>query len=157
MGASRSCGAATGAVISGQLIRCLQPLSLPLTGMTHEPIYLAIVGFGKSFFLEKGSFQKISFSRDSGEYRDCRDSREPPDCGKQRRIRTFSKDSRKSRDFGDARDPSTEKTPFVIALFPLPKLRQLSIEISRIMVRYIAAHILGLYRGYSWREWPGSS
>ena len=41
---------------------------------------------------EKGSFQKRRLSRDSG---DSRDSREPPDCGKQRRLRPFPSESRK--------------------------------------------------------------
>ena len=44
------------------------------------------VGFGKGDLLEEGSCQKSSFSRVSGEFRD---SREPPDSGKQRRIRPF--------------------------------------------------------------------
>ena len=39
------------------------------------------VGFGKRGLLEKGSFQKRPFSRDSREFRDSRDFREPPDCG----------------------------------------------------------------------------
>ena len=33
--------------------------------------------------MEKGSFQKNPFSRDSKEFRESRDSRELPDCGKQ--------------------------------------------------------------------------
>ena len=61
------------------------------------------IGFGKRGLLEKGSFQKSPFARDSIEYRDSRDPREPPDCGKQRRIRPFSRDS---RDFRDSRDSS---------------------------------------------------
>ena len=44
-------------------------------------------GFGKRGLLEKGSFQKSIFSRDSREFRDSRDFREPPDCGKPRGIR----------------------------------------------------------------------
>ena len=63
-----------------------------------EVILASIFGFGKRGLLEKGSFQKGPFSRDSGESRDFRDSREPPDCGKQRRIRPFSRDSREFRD-----------------------------------------------------------
>ena len=39
-------------------------------------------GFGKRGLLEKGSFQKSPFSRDSREFRDSRDFGEPPDCGK---------------------------------------------------------------------------
>ena len=49
----------------------------------------------KKGLLEKGSFQKSPFSRDS---REVGDSREPTDCGKQRRIRPFSGHSRESRD-----------------------------------------------------------
>ena len=49
------------------------------------------IGFGKRGLLEKGSFQKSPFSRDSREFRDSRDFRGPPDCGKQRRIRPFSR------------------------------------------------------------------
>ena len=49
------------------------------------PKYLVVqsLGFGKRGLLEKGSFQKSPFSRDSREFRDSGDSREPPDCGKQ--------------------------------------------------------------------------
>ena len=72
------------------------------------------IGFGRRGLLEKGSFQKSPFSRDSREFRDSRDFREPPDCGKQRRIRPFSRDSREFRDFRDSRDSSSEKTPFVM-------------------------------------------
>ena len=56
------------------------------------------IRFGKRGLLEKGSFQKSPVSRDSREFRDSRDSREPPDYGKQRRIRPFSRDSRISRE-----------------------------------------------------------
>ena len=38
--------------------------------------------FRKRGILEKGSFQKSPFSRDSREFRDSRDFREHPDCGK---------------------------------------------------------------------------
>ena len=48
-----------------------------------------LFGFGKRGLLEKGSFQKSPFSRDSREFRDSRDFREPPDCGNQRKIRPF--------------------------------------------------------------------
>ena len=75
-------------------------------------------GFGKGVLLEKGGFQKSPFARDS---RDFRDVREPPDCGKQRRIRPFARDSRDFRDFRDSRDFSGEKTPLVMTLFPVPK------------------------------------
>ena len=79
------------------------------------------VGFGKRGLLEKGSFQKSPFSRDSREFRDSRVSREPPDCGKERRFRPFSRDSRESRDFRDSRDFSSEKTPFVMTPFSGPE------------------------------------
>ena len=74
-------------------------------------------GFGKRGLLEKGSFQKSPFSRDSREFRDSRVSRKPPDCGKQRRIRPFSRDS---REFRDSRDSSSEKTSFVMTLVIFP-------------------------------------
>ena len=75
---------------------------------------------GKRGLLEKGSFQKSPFSRDSREIRDSRDSRESPDCGKQRRLRPFSRDFREFRDFRDSRDSSSEKTPFVMTPFSGP-------------------------------------
>ena len=78
-----------------------------------------LFGFGKRGLLEKGSFQKSPFSRDSGEFRDSRDS---PDCGKQRRFRPFSRDSREFRDSRDSRDSSGEKTPFVMTPFSVPDL-----------------------------------
>ena len=78
------------------------------------------IGFGKRGLLEKGSFQKNPFSRDSREFRDSRVSREPQDCGKRRRIRPFSRDSRESRDFRDSRDSASEKTPFVMTPFSGP-------------------------------------
>ena len=81
------------------------------------------IGFGKRGLLEKGSFQKSPFSRDSREFRDSRDFSEPPDCGKQRRIPPFSRDSRESRDFRDSRDFSSEKTPFVMTPFSGPERR----------------------------------
>ena len=74
--------------------------------------------------MEKGSFQKSPFSRDSREFRDSRDYREPPDSGKQRRIRAFSRDSREPRDFRDSRDSSSEKTPFVMTPFSGPDSRR---------------------------------
>ena len=61
--------------------------------------------------------QKSPFSRDSREFRDSRDFGEPPDCGKQRRIRSISRDS---RDFRDSRD-SSRKTPFVMTPFSGPE------------------------------------
>ena len=58
------------------------------------------VGFGKRGLLEKGSFRKVHFLdlEDSRGSRESRDSREPPDCGKQGRIRPFPRDSRESID-----------------------------------------------------------
>ena len=67
-----------------------------------------LIGFGKKGSLEKRSFQKNPFSRDSREFRHARVLGEPPDSGKQRRIRTFSRDSR------DFRNSTSEKTPFVM-------------------------------------------
>ena len=61
--------------------------------------------FGKGVFFEQSIFWR---SRDSKE---CRDFREPPSCGKQRRIRPLSRDSREFRDFGNSRDSSGEETP----------------------------------------------
>ena len=78
-------------------------------------------GVGKRGLLEKGSFQKSPFSRDSREFRDSRVSRVLPDCGKERRIRPFSRDSREFRDFRDSRDSSSEKTPFVLTPFSGPE------------------------------------
>ena len=75
---------------------------------------------GKRGLLEKGSFQKSPFSRDSREFRDSRVSRDLPDCGKERRIRPFSRDS---REFRDSRDSSSEKTPFVMTPFSGPEQR----------------------------------
>ena len=40
------------------------------------------VGFRKRGLVEKGSFRKNPFCRDSREFRDSRDCREPPNCGK---------------------------------------------------------------------------
>ena len=85
--------------------------------------------------LEKGSFEKSPFSRDSREFRDSRESREPSDCGKQRRIRPFSRDSRESRDFRDSRDSSSEKTPFVMTPFSGP---------DHLDVQFIMVIVLGL-------------
>ena len=82
------------------------------------PLHL-VVGSGKRGLLEKGSFQKSPFSRDSREFRD---SREPPDCGKPRRIRPFSRDSREFRESRVSRDSSSEKTPFVMTPFSGPEV-----------------------------------
>ena len=81
----------------------------------------AKIGFGKRGLLEKGSFQKSPFSRDSREFRDSRDFREAPNSGKERRIRPLSRDSREFRDFRDSRDSSSEKTPFVMTPFSGPE------------------------------------
>ena len=81
--------------------------------------------FWKRGLLEKGSFQKSPFSRDSREFRDSRDFRESSDFGKQRRIRPFSRDSREFRDFRDSRDSRdscSEKTPFVMTPFSGPEI-----------------------------------
>ena len=83
-------------------------------------VIIFVLGFKKRALLEKGSFQKSTFSRDSREFRDSRDSREPPDCGKRRRVRPSSRDSREFRDFRDSRASSREKTPFVMAPFSGP-------------------------------------
>ena len=78
-------------------------------GVRGGKVKQAFIGFGKWGPLEKGSFQKGPFSRDSRESRDFRDSREPPDCGKQRRIRPSSRDSREFRDFGDLEIPRMKR------------------------------------------------
>ena len=74
-------------------------------------------GSEKRGLLEKGSFQKSPFSRDS---RELRDSREPPYSGKQSIIRPFSRYSREFRDFRDSRDSSCEKTTSVMTPFSGP-------------------------------------
>ena len=74
--------------------------------------------FGKGVFPEKSIFLEIlEILRDS---RDSRDFREPPDSGKQRRIRPSSRDSREFGDFRDSRDFSSEETPFAMTPFPVP-------------------------------------
>ena len=60
-------------------------------------------GSEKGVFWKRGLFRKVHFL-------EILDSREPPDCGKQRRIRPFSRDCREFRDFRDSRDFSSEKT-----------------------------------------------
>ena len=80
----------------------------------HLGDVLSLYRIRKRGLLEKGSLQKSPFSSDSREFRD---SREHPECGKQRRIRSFSRDSRELR---DSRDSSSEKTPFVMTLFSGP-------------------------------------
>ena len=71
-------------------------------------------GSEKKGLLEKGSFQKSPFSRDSRHFRDSRASR---------RIRPLCRDSRECREFRDSRDSSSEKTPFVVIPFPGPDIR----------------------------------
>ena len=90
-------------------------MSFPLEKASRSPyrqltdhLTGSLIGFGKRGLLEKGSFQKSPFSRGLP-----RDSREPPDCGKQRRIRPFSK---------EFRDSSSEKTPFEMTPFSVPEL-----------------------------------
>ena len=95
------------------------------------------VGLGKRDLLEKGSFQKSPFSRDSREFRDFRDSREPRDCGKSRRIRPLSRDSRESRDFWDPRGSSSEKTPFVVTPFSVPETRSSKFSGGRCPTRLV--------------------
>ena len=70
------------------------------------------LGFGKRGLLEKGSFQK-SPCLEIPENREILEN--PPNCGKQRRIRPSSRDSREFRDFRDSR----EETPFVMTPFSL--------------------------------------
>ena len=54
---------------------------------------VSTIGFGKRDLFEKGSFQQSEFCSDSENLdRDSIDSREPPDGGKQRRIRPLSRD-----------------------------------------------------------------
>ena len=79
--------------------------------------HVSLFGFGTRGLLEKVSFQKSPLSRDSREFRDSRDSREPPDNGKQRRLRPFSRDSKEFRDSRDSKDSSSEKTSFVMTFF----------------------------------------
>ena len=78
-------------------------------------------GSEKGVFWQRALFRKVHFL-EILEFRDSRDFREPPHCGKQRRIRRFSRDSRELRDFRDSRDSSSEKTPFVMTPFSSPAL-----------------------------------
>ena len=78
---------------------------------------------------EKGCVEKSPFSRDSREFRD---SREPQECGKQKRIRSWPRDSREFRDFRDSRDSSSEKAPFVMTPFSGPSFsRAKNLEIPK--------------------------
>ena len=102
-------------------------------GLPKLSVNYPLIGFGKRGLLEKGSFQKSPFSRDSREFRDSRDFRESPNSGKQRRIRPFSRDSREFRDSRDSRDPSSEKTPFVMTPFSGPELRNYPVKVARFL------------------------
>ena len=95
----------------------VHPPQFPPRRFKRVPGSTADLGFGKRGLLENWSFQRSPFSRDSRELRDSRVSREPWDCGKQRRIRPFSRDSRESRHFRDSRHSVSEKTPFVMTPF----------------------------------------
>ena len=90
-----------------------RPLSRPAS-RPNTVVGVLNSGSEKGVFWKRGLFQKSPFSRDCREFRD---SRESPDCGKQRRIRPFSRDSREFRDFRDSRGSSSEKTPFVMTPF----------------------------------------
>ena len=69
-----------------------------------DPLIFLFV-FGKRGLLEKGVFsEKSIFSRDS---------RVSPDSGKQRRIRPFSRDSGEFRDFRVSRDATSEERPLL--------------------------------------------
>ena len=80
------------------------PLHLCFTGHLRAPNRALLCGCGDSPIKNKigippllasGSEKRVLWKRDlSREFRDSRDSREPPDCGKQRRMRPFSRDSR---------------------------------------------------------------
>ena len=74
--------------------------------------------------MEKGSFH---FQEILENFREIRDSRGPPDCGKQRRIRPFSRDSREFRDLRESRGSSSEKTAFVMTPFPGPEKSALNL------------------------------
>ena len=101
-------------VLSGSL----NPIGDTIAAMWPYSATASRAEFGKRGLLEKGSFQKSLFSRDSREFGDSRDSRARPDCGKQRRIRRLSRESREFRDMRDSRDSSSEKSPFVMTPFP---------------------------------------
>ena len=85
--------------------------------------------------MEKGSFQKSRFSRDSREFRDSRVSgvadfmvlpileflESPQTVEKKGDSDHFLRDSREFRDFRDSRAFSTEKTPFVMTPSSAPE------------------------------------
>ena len=79
-------------------------------------------GFGKRGLWKRGLFRTIHFLEilENLEILEML-AREPPDCGKQRRLRPFSRDSREFRDFRNSRDSSSEKTPFVMTPFSGPE------------------------------------
>ena len=81
------------------------------------------LGVGSSGWSGSVAPSKICNSRDSRGFRDSGDSREPPDSGKQRRIRPFSRGYWEVRDFRDSGDSSSEKTPFVMTPFSGPERR----------------------------------
>ena len=65
-----------------QLLRSLSSDPLPEGHLVNRDSFALSFGFGKRGLLEKGSFQKSPFSRDSREFRDSRDFREPTYSGK---------------------------------------------------------------------------
>ena len=74
-------------------------------------------GSAKGVFWIRGLFRKVHLLEILENFKD---SREPPECGKQRRIRPCSRDSREFRDSRGSRgsrELSIEKTPFVMTPF----------------------------------------
>ena len=53
--------------------------------------------------------------------------RDPPWCGKLRRIRPFSRDSKRIRESRASRVPSSAKTPFAMTPFSVPVLKNQSL------------------------------
>ena len=81
----------------------------------------SLLGFEKRGLLEKGSFHKSPFSRDSREFRDSRDFREPPDSGKNKgESDHFVEILEILREILEI--PSSEKTVFVVTPFAVPEL-----------------------------------
>ena len=62
----------------------------------------------------KGVFSESPFSRDSREFGDSRDSREPPDCGNKGDSDHFLEILENLEISRDSRDFSSEKTPFAM-------------------------------------------
>ena len=91
---------------------CGLPCNASARNAKSLALWVEQFGVGKGVFWKRGSFQKSPFSRDSREFRDCR---EAPDCGKQRRFRPFSRDS---REFRDSRDISPVKRPLSRTMTP---------------------------------------